>query len=63
MNNGTRQHTNPHYKTKLVALIQSFVCQQMETLNNPPFRTSLVAADCILRWDHAQAEYVHAMQP
>lgn len=64
MNNGTRQHINPHYKTKLVALIQSFLCQQMETFNNSPFRTSSVDTDCyMLRQGHAQAEHVHAMQP
>lgn len=63
MNNGTRQHINPRYKTQLVAHIQSFLCQQMETFNNPPFRTSPVDADCyILRQDHAQAEHVRAMQ-
>lgn len=62
MSNGTRQHINPHYKTKLVVLIQSFLYQQMETFNNPPFRTSPVDTDYyMLRQDHTQAEHVRAV--
>lgn len=38
INNGTKQHISAHYKAKLVALIQFFLCQQMETSDSPPFR-------------------------
>lgn len=62
MNNRTRQRINLHYKTKLVALTQSLLCQHMESSNISSFRTSRYVDCYTQRQDHAQGERVHATQ-
>lgn len=48
-NNGSRQHINRRYKTKVLVLIQPFLCQQMETFSSASFRTSPGDADWLCR--------------